>query len=105
MVALGAFGSGIAFALNMRVITVAGASTAAFVTYLMPLVAVALGIMVLGESLTWNQPVGAAIVLLGVAVAQGVLVRRPGKPRTRPAEVLPPGEPVAVPATEAAAAR
>ena len=83
MVALGAFGSGIAFALNMRVITVAGASTAAFVTYLMPLVAVALGIIVLGESLTWNQPIGAAIVLLGVAVAQGVLARM-RKPKPLP---------------------
>jgi drug/metabolite transporter (DMT)-like permease len=75
--ALGAFGSGIAFALNMRVITIAGASTAAFVTYLMPLVAVALGILVLGESLTWNQPVGALIVLVGVAVTQGVFRRKP----------------------------
>lgn len=84
IVALGALGSGIAFALNMRVIRVAGASTAAFVTYVMPLVAVALGIVVLGESLTWNQPVGAAIVLLGVAVAQGVLHRRRVKPKPLP---------------------
>lgn len=76
ILALGAFGSGIAFALNMRVITLAGASTAAFVTYLIPLVAVLLGILVLGESLSWNQPVGALIVLVGVAVAQGLLTRR-----------------------------
>jgi drug/metabolite transporter (DMT)-like permease len=80
MVALGAFGSGVAFALNMRVITVAGASTAAFVTYLMPLVAVALGIIVLDETLTWNQPVGAAVVLVGVAVTQGMFSRRRSKP-------------------------
>lgn len=92
MVALGAFGSGIAFALNMRVITVAGASTAAFVTYLMPLVAVALGIVVLGESLTWNQPVGAMVVLLGVAVAQGLLTRRP-KPEPLPANEVLAGRP------------
>jgi len=91
IVALGAFGSGIAFALNMQVIKVAGASTAAFVTYLMPLVAVALGILVLGESLTWNQPVGAAIVLLGVAVAQGLLTR---KSKTKP---LPPNETLVAP--------
>lgn len=77
MLALGAFGSGIAFALNMRVITIAGASTAAYVTYLLPLVSVALGIIVLGETLTWNQPVGALVVLIGVAVTQGVLSRRP----------------------------
>jgi drug/metabolite transporter (DMT)-like permease len=83
IVALGAFGSGVAFALNMRVIKVAGATTAAYVTYLTPLVAVALGIIVLGESLTWNQPVGAVIVLLGVAVTQGVLTRRRKRSPTR----------------------
>lgn len=78
VLALGIFGSGIAFALNMRVIKIAGASTAAYVTYLVPLVAVLLGILVLGESLSWNQPVGALIVLIGVAYAQGVIF----KPRT-----------------------
>lgn len=72
IIALGALGSGLAFAFNMRVITTAGASTAAFVTYLIPVVAVVLGILVLGESLTWNLPVGAVIVLAGVAVAQGL---------------------------------
>lgn len=100
MVALGAFGSGIALALNMRVIKVAGASTAAFVTYLMPIVAVTLGILVLGESLTWNQPVGAVIVLLGVAVTQGVL-RRP-RPRR---DALPPKESAVVPLPESAGVR
>jgi len=76
ILALGVFGSGIAFALNMRVIQVAGASVSALVTYLVPVVAVLLGIVVLGESLTWNLPVGAAIVLLGVAVAQGLFRRK-----------------------------
>jgi len=76
MLALGVFGSGVAFALNMRVITNAGASTAAFVTYLVPLVATTLGIVLLGESLTWNLPVGALVVLTGVAIAQG-LIRPP----------------------------
>jgi drug/metabolite transporter (DMT)-like permease len=80
VLALGVFGSGIAFALNMRVIALAGASTAAYVTYLVPVVATGLGIVVLDESLTWNQPVGAVIVLLGVAVAQGMIskLRRTG---------------------------
>jgi drug/metabolite transporter (DMT)-like permease len=76
ILALGVFGSAIAFAVNMHVIKVAGASTAAFVTYLVPVVAVLLGIVVLGESLTWNLPLGAAIVLLGVAIAQGLFSRK-----------------------------
>jgi drug/metabolite transporter (DMT)-like permease len=73
MLALGIFGSGVAFALNMQVITVAGASTAAFVTYLLPLVSTTLGILLLGESLTWNLPIGALIVLTGVGIAQGLI--------------------------------
>ncbi|MBB5871165.1 drug/metabolite transporter (DMT)-like permease [Allocatelliglobosispora scoriae] len=79
---LGIFGSGIAFALNMRVIEVKGASTTAFVTYLIPVVATILGVTVMSETFTWNQPVGAAIVLVGVAYAQGVFSsvrRRPGQ--------------------------
>ena len=42
----------------------------------MPVFAVLLGVLVLGEPLNWHQPVGAPVVLLGVAVAQGVLGRR-----------------------------
>lgn len=73
VLALGVFGSGVAFALNMRVISLAGASTTAFVTYLVPLVSTTLGILVLHETLAWNQPVGALVVLGGVAVSQGLV--------------------------------
>ena len=78
---LGAFGTGIAFAINYRVIRVAGATTAATITYLIPVVSTTLGIVVLGESLTWHQPLGAAMVLLGAAVSQGVPIRWRGQTR------------------------
>jgi drug/metabolite transporter (DMT)-like permease len=81
VLALGAFGTGLAFVINMRTIRLAGASTAATVTYLIPIVAVLIGALALDEHLTWYQPVGALIVLSGVAVSQGVLVRlRPPAP-------------------------
>ncbi|GAA3334729.1 hypothetical protein GCM10020358_00310 [Amorphoplanes nipponensis] len=67
--------------LNLRVIRVAGASTSASVTYLMPVVATVVGVLILGEHLVWNQPLGALIVLTGVAVSQGVLTRRRRDPR------------------------
>ena len=99
VLALGALGTGLAFVLNMRVIRVAGASTSASVTYLMPVVATLVGVLILGEHLIWNQPVGALIVLTGVAISQGVLSRRarapafrripppcPPTPRPRPAD-------------------
>ena len=78
VLALGALGTGLAFVLNLRNIRVAGASTAATVTYLMPIFATLIGALVLGERLNWHQPVGALVVLLGVAVAQGLFgPRRP----------------------------
>jgi drug/metabolite transporter (DMT)-like permease len=76
VLALGALGTGLAFVLNFRVIRLAGASTSASVTYLMPLVATVVGVTVLGEHLRWYQPVGALIVLAGVATSQGVFSRR-----------------------------
>ena len=76
MVALGAGGTGIAYVLNYEVIRRAGATVASTVTYLIPLFSTVLGVVVLGEALAWNQPLGAAVVLLGVALSQGRLSRR-----------------------------
>ena len=73
VVALGALGTGLAFVLNFRVIRYAGASVSASVTYLIPIVATVIGVSVLGEPLSWRQPAGAAIILAGVAISQGVL--------------------------------
>lgn len=73
LVGLGVFGAGLAYVLFWRVVRTAGPTIAATVTYLIPLVSTTLGIVVLGETLTWNQPVGAVIALLGVALAQGLL--------------------------------
>lgn len=71
IIALGALGTGIAYIWNFRNVELAGPSLASTVTYLTPLVAVVLGLILLGEPLTWNQPVGGLIVLLGSAIAQG----------------------------------
>lgn len=81
--ALGILGSGIAYLLNFQVTQRADATTASTVTYLTPLVAVIAGAVILGEQLSWNQPVGGVIVVLGAAVAQGLLPRGTPSPRTR----------------------
>lgn len=73
IIVLGAVGTGLAFLMNFQVIKVAGALTSSTVTYATPIVSTVLGIVVLGEGLTWNQPVGAALVLVGVALVQGFL--------------------------------
>lgn len=73
---LGIFATGLAFVWSFRVIKEAGSVVAASVTYATPVVSTILGIVVLGESLSWNQPVGAAIVLVGAALVQGLIGRR-----------------------------
>jgi drug/metabolite transporter (DMT)-like permease len=102
--ALGALGTGLAFALVHRLIGLAGATTASSVTYLIPLFATALGILVLGERLHWYEPLGAVVVLAGVAVSQRRLTLPGGGRRTGAASPLvtpaPAGGPV--PETEIA---
>lgn len=81
ILALGILGSGLAYVLNFRVTQRADATTASTVTYLTPLVAVLAGALLLDEHITWNQPVGGLVVIVGAAIAQGVL-RLPRKPST-----------------------
>ena len=50
--------------------SVAGATVAASVTYVIPIVSTALGVVVLHEELHWYEPVGGAVVLGGVALTQ-----------------------------------
>jgi drug/metabolite transporter (DMT)-like permease len=73
MVALGVVGTGIAYVLNTNVVRGLGATAASTVTYLTPVVGVLLGVVVLDESLSWNEPLGAATVVLGIALGQGLL--------------------------------
>jgi drug/metabolite transporter (DMT)-like permease len=76
MLTLGCVGSGIAYILNYIVIHRSDATTASTVTYVITLVAVVSGAVVLGEHITWNEPVGAGLVVIGAATAQG-LIRPP----------------------------
>ena len=74
MIALGVFGSGFAYIWNFRIMEAAGSAIASTVTYVTPVVAVIVGIIFLGEGVTWYEPVGAAIVLLGAAIGQNRIV-------------------------------
>lgn len=65
MFALGAFGTGAAYVLSHGLIRRAGATVASMVTYFIPVVSIALGVLVLGERLTWNEPVGAVVIVAG----------------------------------------
>jgi drug/metabolite transporter (DMT)-like permease len=75
--ALGALGTGVAYILNFHVVSHAPATIASSVTYLTPLFAVIVGVAFLNEALTWNEPVGAVLILTGAAIAQDRFRRRP----------------------------
>lgn len=70
VVALGALGTGIAFLLQYGLVAEKGPTIGAMVTYLIPVVATAAGVLLLHERLGWNEPVGAAVVLAGAALTQ-----------------------------------
>ncbi|WP_353826376.1 DMT family transporter [Agromyces sp. SYSU T0242] len=83
LVTLGVLGTGLAYVWNIGVIRDWGPTNASTVTYVTPVVGVALGVLVLREPLSWNEPLGALVVMVGILLAQG-RVRMP-RPRVRDA--------------------
>jgi drug/metabolite transporter (DMT)-like permease len=73
LLTLGIIGTGVAYVINYRIITDDGPVLASTVTYLLPVVAVALGALVLDEPVTGQLAAGVAVVLAGVALTR----RRP----------------------------
>lgn len=87
VVILGIFATGITFHLTYRIIADEGATSAATVGYLLPVVSVALGAIVLGEPFSLRVAAGMVVVLVGVGMTRrrGPAVSQP------PAAVAVPG--------------
>ena len=75
IIAIGALGSGFAYLLFYRVLDIVGSAITSSVTYMTPVIAVILGVLVLGEQLHWYEPVGGLIVILGAAISQGSILQ------------------------------
>jgi drug/metabolite transporter (DMT)-like permease len=73
VLALGALGTGVAFLIQYGLVAEKGPTIGSMVTYLIPIVATTAGVTLLGETLHWNEPVGAVVILAGAALTQ----RRP----------------------------
>ena len=67
---LGLIGTGAAYVLNYQIIASVGATVASTVTYLLPVVAIILGFLVLGERITLADLAGIALILAGVALSR-----------------------------------
>jgi drug/metabolite transporter (DMT)-like permease len=81
IVLLGAVGTGLAFALNYAVVAELGPTKASLVTYLVPVVAVIVGIAVLDEPFLWRIPLGGLLTVAGIAaVTRGRRVPAPDRP-------------------------
>ncbi|WP_091505201.1 MULTISPECIES: DMT family transporter [Amycolatopsis] len=75
---LGVLSTGIAFALNYRLLAAEGPVAVSMVSYLMPVVSVLLGTVFLHEALNLRVLGGMVVVLAGVALTR---VRRAGGPK------------------------
>ncbi|TFD82824.1 EamA family transporter [Cryobacterium fucosi] len=73
VIVLGGIGTGIAYVWYTNVINAWGAPSASTVTYLTPITGILLGVLILGETILWNQVVGGIIVVLAILVGQGRL--------------------------------
>ena len=80
LLAVGCLTSGVGYALNFYLVRITDATTASTVTYAVPVIAVLIGTIFLGEDLSWNQPVGGVVILIGAALAQGLIRTRSSRP-------------------------
>ncbi|MHB1171024.1 MAG: DMT family transporter [Lacisediminihabitans sp.] len=78
IVLLGTLGTGVAYLWSVNVLRAWGPTGQSTVTYVIPVVGAILGVAVLGEKLSWNEPVGALLVLLGILLTQGRFQLWPG---------------------------
>ena len=87
LAALGVVCTAAAFLIFFRLIAEVGPARATVITYVNPAVAVALGVIVLGEHLT--AAIGVSFVLI---LGGSVLATRPGSARAAPAEPMAAGD-------------
>ena len=79
---LGVFGTGIAYVLNYQAIAAVGSTRASLVTYLVPIVAVTVGVAFLDEPFHLRLVVGGGMTIAGIALVQDRLRRLRPLPAT-----------------------
>jgi drug/metabolite transporter (DMT)-like permease len=75
MLALGVLSTGLAYIWSFEVIWRVRAMAASSTMYAMPLVGVALGVLVLHGTVTWNQVAGGTLVILSLLLGRTLAPR------------------------------
>jgi drug/metabolite transporter (DMT)-like permease len=78
LVGLAVLSTALAFVIFFRVMAEAGALNAMLVTLLVPISATAFGVVLLGETITTRQILGAAVIAAALAILDGRIVRWAG---------------------------
>lgn len=81
---IAALSTALAYVLYFRILATAGATNLSLVTFLIPISAIMLGTLVLGEHLDPRHYLGMALVGCGLAAIDGRLLRFVGPPRPGP---------------------
>lgn len=84
ILALAAFSTALGYVLYFRILATAGATNLLLVTFLIPVSAILLGALVLGERLEARHFGGMALIGLGLAAIDGRLLNLRGTPRAEP---------------------
>jgi drug/metabolite transporter (DMT)-like permease len=85
MLLLGLLGTGLAYVWNTNIVAAWGATNASTVTYLTPVIGVALGMILLGERISWNQPLGVLLVIAGIVLTRTSRTEKEPIPSGQPA--------------------
>lgn len=73
---LAAISTSLAYIIYFRILATAGPTNLLLVTLLIPLSAILLGVMVLGERQEWNAFVGMGLIFIGLIAIDGRLLKR-----------------------------
>lgn len=76
LLAIGLLCTAVAYILYFRILASAGATNVLLVTFLVPVTALLLGVLILGERLTTTALLGMGLIFSGLAVIDGRMLRR-----------------------------
>jgi len=75
LIGLAVLSTALAYILYFRILATAGATNVLLVTLLVPVSAILLGVVVLGETLALSSLIGMGLIAIGLAVIDGRLIR------------------------------